>query len=266
MSDARPAEFVTLALAVVDRLVRPRPALAATILIGAALLVPAAGLAPGDVASALAVDWALDVAFAEGDVDAIAAAGRERLKLPVAERDTFTMGLIADALYRTGARGEALVVADRARVSAQRHHGERSLAAAMAANNLAWFLVSLDDPGPADLDEAFELAREANDIASGNPFFLGTLGTVELVRDDLAAAREHLRAAIAAHEPDAHSASDRAILAIVLAREGDAVGARASLDAARSAGTPDPAWFERAKRAVQSASSPPPSPPPPDVH
>ena len=235
-----------------DSAARPRPLLAAVVFVAAFALWPLAELTPADVVGAVQADAAFLAALGDGDATAIAETGRARMRLPVAPLDATALGLVAEALHRAGATADAIAIAESALDETRRYEGERSLAAALAANNLAWFLVSGEDPTAAELDAAHDLARDAVAVAPENPYLLGTLGTVELLRGELASARAHLQKAIAGHDPDRASATDRAILAVVLAVEGDPVGARASLDAARAAGTPDPAWAERAERALGS--------------
>jgi len=233
----------------VDRLVRPRPQLALALLVGAVALWPLTEVPPAEAVDAAAADVALLEALAAGDPNALAAAGRRRLALAVVPPDVDRAFLIADALVRSGFTGEGIAVGEVALETARRFAGPDSSEVAVAANNLAWILASLASPVPEELDRAAALAAAAVAHDGENPFFLGTLGTVALARGDLAAAETHLRAAIVRHDPSALAATDRALLAIVLARRGDREGARAALDLARP-DAPDPAWLRRAEEAL----------------
>jgi tetratricopeptide (TPR) repeat protein len=240
-----------------DRLVRPRPLVALLLLAGAIAIWPAAGLEPGDALEAARADLALLEGLAAGDWDAAAAAGRRRLALAVAPPDVDRAFVIADALVRSGARAEGLATGQRALDVARALAGPDSFEAAVAANNLAWMLATAQAESsaasdPAELERADTLARAAVAHDGENPFFLGTLGAVDLLRGDLTAAEAHLRDAIARHEPATLAATDRTLLAIVLARRGDREGARVTLDAARQ-DTPDAVWLRRAEEALAAA-------------
>lgn len=232
-----------------DRLVRPRSLLVVVLFAGAVGLWPLAGLTPADAFDAVAADVAFADALAAGDWTAAAAAGRRRLAVAAIPPDVGHAFAIADALVRAGAVAEGLAAGESALSRARATAGETSPEAAIAENNLAWMLASLDQPTPADLDRAWELAGRAVAHDGENAFFLGTLGTVALGRGDLAAAEEHLRRAVERHDPPALAATDRVLLAIVLARRGDRAAARAALEAARQDG-PDPVWLRRAEEAL----------------
>ncbi len=89
-------------------------------------------------------------------------------------------------------------------------------------NNLAWLLVSAEDPTPWDLDRALQLARGAREGMPKSPIVADTLGWVMLRQDRPQAAVALLRESVAGHaQGSAERAEVRHRLAQAYERAGD---------------------------------------------
>jgi rhomboid protease GluP len=104
---------------------------------------------------------------------------------------------------------------------------------AAVLNNLAWALLEEAPDSLRDAGEAAELAERALALEPEDPYVLGTYGTVKLRAGDPTAAVEYLRRALRAGSGRAGEETDRYLLAIALARAGDAEEAKRTLRLAR---------------------------------
>ena len=230
---------------------RPGRSLVLLLLVGAGTLWVLGALSPRAALRALEAEVDLEAAYLDRDYARAAERGAARLAMPVAEPSPLLQGVIADAMRQAGRWQEGLRVAERALAFAEDLEGDGSDEAANARNNLAWFLLSLPAPGPAEWDQAYGLAQKAVRRQPHNPYFLGTLATAELRVGRLAEAREHLAASIEAHRDPAARATDSMILAIVLAQLGESAAALRSYHRALSDGRPDERYWQEAKRLLQ---------------
>lgn len=224
------------------------PALMVALLVSAALAWMIGGLAFGDAAEAMSTEQAAIAAYVAEDYEAAAVAGLRRLELPVVPADIDFRAAIADALVRTGREPEGLRLSEEVLAEGIARWGEDALLVAILRNGLAWNLVSLRAPSPEDLDRAETVVRRALVIASDNPYLLGTLATVHLRQGRLAEARDGFGRAISLHAEDRDRATDRALLAVTLAKLGQLDDAKLALGQARTDGQPDARFVEEAER------------------
>ena len=206
------------------------------------------GLSVDHVVEATAADYALQSAMARGDTAAIAEQGRRRLDLPVRAPGVRLRMVVALALIDAGRAREGMLVAEGVLDEVVRSAGADSAAAAEMRNGLAWGLVTLPERSDADLAHAFDLVNRALAHDPDSPFFLGTRATIQLRRGELAEAREGLTRALALHTVDDARATDRVILAIVLARLGERDAAREALARGRGEGRAEQDFVDEAER------------------
>lgn len=171
-----------------------------------------------------AVDGLEALTAVDPDVDhfrALATA-RERLARVVAG-----MGRTAEAIEE---REAALAIREAIRAADPDHPDDRDCRV-NSLNDLAWLLVSDDDPGPRDPAHAVRLAERAVREAPGRGDCWNTLGVARFRAGDWAGAVEALERS-AASGPDGGTAFDFFFLAMSWRRLGDKVTARD--------------WFDRA--------------------
>jgi Flp pilus assembly protein TadD len=94
-----------------------------------------------------------------------------------------------------------------------------------ALNGLAWMCITSDDPRVRDPEKALSYAKRAEAVAPEDPNVLGTLGLVRLRVAQPAKAKVALLKSIPLHATEKGRAADRLILAMALAKLGDATGA-----------------------------------------
>ena len=121
-------------------------------------------------------------------------------------------------------------------------------------NNLAWLLLEEAPDSLRNFEEAARLAERAVEQAPQDPYVLGTWGTVRLRAGAPAEAAALLERALSMERPPFVEATDRYLLAIALARVGDAHASRETLQHALRT---DPAnrYREEAESALAAADS-----------
>lgn len=244
----------------------PAQTLAVIFAVGTVLVWLVGGLTPADVAAAWTLETEAFEAFDSGEHAEAARMLERRLAMPV-DGDTLGLrSLLAQALSESGQHRAAVDVAAKTLDMALEVAGEDSDAVVVARNDLAWHLLTDPSARPDDFDLAYDLATKAHGQLPDSPFVLGTLGTAELRLGRLDEARTHLEAAIAAHWAPAARATDRAILAIVLAKQGEREAALRALREALAEGRPDEAFRDEAESLLGTSSDKAPPEQPPAEH
>jgi len=130
---------------------------------------------------------------------------------------------------------------------------------AFVLNNLAWALLEEAPDSLRDRSEAARLAEQALKLEPEDPYILGTYGTAKLREGDPAGAAEYLRRALRGNRGRPGAETDRYLLAIALARSGEAEEARRTLRLARERESAN-VYRDEAESAVAAAIQSAPSP------